>query len=77
MQCHLGLCLTVRCDLTLESFTRGLASEDADEVAQPIVVATMGAASLCSVSSLASIALPSRPNHNAAAPCAKLISALG
>jgi hypothetical protein len=31
MQCHLGLCLVVRCDLTLELFTRGLASEDADE----------------------------------------------
>jgi hypothetical protein len=77
MECHLGS-YRPRCrDLTLESFTRGLASKDADEVAQPIVVATIGAASLCSVSSLASIALPSRPNHNAAAPCAKLISALG
>jgi hypothetical protein len=77
MQCHLGWCLSLRSDFTLEPFARGLASEDADEIAQPIVVATMGDASLCSVSSVAPIALPSRPNHNAAAPCAKLISALG
>jgi hypothetical protein len=51
----------------LEPFARGLSSEDADENAQPIVVATLGA-SWCSVSSRAPIALSSRPNHNAAAP---------
>jgi hypothetical protein len=45
MQCHLGLCLAVRCDLTLEPFTRGLASEDADENAEPVVALTMGDAS--------------------------------
>jgi hypothetical protein len=73
MKCHLGGCLSFRCDFTLEPFARGLASEDADEIAQPIVVATLGDASLCSVSSLAPIALPSRPNHSAAAPCVKLI----
>jgi hypothetical protein len=37
MQCHLGLYLAVRCDLTLESFTRGLASEDADKHPQRFV----------------------------------------
>jgi hypothetical protein len=31
MQCHLGWCLSFRCDFTLEPFARGLASEDADE----------------------------------------------
>jgi hypothetical protein len=77
MQCHLGRCASFRANFTLEPFARGLASKDADENAQPIVVATLGDASSCSVSSRAPIAPPSRPNHNAAAPCAKLISAFG
>jgi hypothetical protein len=68
MQCHLGLCLSLRCDFTLEPFTRGLAGEDADENAQPVVAAIMGDASWCSASSLSPITFPSRPNHNAAAP---------
>jgi hypothetical protein len=34
MQCHLGLCLSLRCDFPLEAFTRGLASEGADQHAQ-------------------------------------------
>ena len=37
MQCHLGLCLSLRCDFTLEPFTRGLASEGADQHAQRFV----------------------------------------
>jgi hypothetical protein len=53
MQCHLGWCVSFRCDFTLEPFARGLPSEDADENAQPVVEATMGDASRCSMSSLA------------------------
>jgi hypothetical protein len=45
MRCHLGWCLSFRCDFTLEPFARGLASEDADENAQPVVAATTGDAS--------------------------------
>jgi hypothetical protein len=41
MQCHLGLCRSLRCGLTLESFARSLASEDANENAQPVVAAIM------------------------------------
>jgi hypothetical protein len=41
MQCHLGWCLSFRCDFTLEPFARGLASEDANENAQPVVAAIM------------------------------------
>jgi len=37
MQCHLGLYLAVRCDLTLELFSRGLASEDANQHPQRFV----------------------------------------
>ena len=37
LQCHLGLCLSLRCDFTLEPFTRGLASENADQHAQRFV----------------------------------------
>jgi hypothetical protein len=77
MQCHLGCCLSLRCGFTLEPFARSLASENANENAQPLVAATIGDASGCSVSSLPPIALPSRPNHNAAAPCAKSMSAFG
>jgi hypothetical protein len=77
MQCHLGGCRSIGCDLTLELFTRGLASEDANENAQPVVAAIVRDASRCCMSSLPLIALPSRPNHNAAAPCVKLISAFG
>jgi hypothetical protein len=77
MQCHLGWCVSFRCDFTLEPVARGLASEDADENAQPVVAATMGDASWCSVSILAPMALASRPNHSAPAPCVKLISAFG
>jgi hypothetical protein len=75
MQSHLGWCLSFRCEFTLEPFARGLASEDAHENTQPVVETIMGDASWCSVSSLPPIALRSRPNHNAAAPCAKSMSA--
>ena len=37
MQCHLGLYCSRYGDFTLESFTRGLASEDADKQAQRFV----------------------------------------
>jgi hypothetical protein len=37
MQCHLRLCLSLPCDFTLEPFTRGLASEDADQHPQRFV----------------------------------------
>ena len=68
---------TSRSNFTLELFARGVASEDANKNAQPVVAAVMGDASWRCVSSVAPIALPSRPNHNAAAPCVKLISAFG
>ena len=45
MQCHLGLRLPLRGYFTLEPFTRGLASEDADENAQPVVAPTVADAS--------------------------------
>jgi hypothetical protein len=77
MQCHLGWCRSFGRDVPLEPFTRGLASEDANENTQPVVATIMGDASWCSVSSLPPIALRSRPNHNAAAPCAKSMSAFG
>jgi hypothetical protein len=77
MQCHLGWCVSLRRDFTLEPFARGMTSEDADKNAQPVVAATMADGSWCRVSSLPLIAFPSRPNHNAAAPCLKLISAFG
>jgi hypothetical protein len=77
MQCHLGWCVSFRFGFALEPFTRGLASEDANENAQPIVAAIVGDASRRSVSSLPLIALSSKPNHNAAAPCAKSMSAFG
>ena len=37
MQCHLGLRLSLCCDFTLESFTRSLASKNADKQAQRFV----------------------------------------
>jgi hypothetical protein len=76
MQCHLGWCVAFRRDFTLEPLARRLASKDADENAQPLVAATVGDASY-SVSSLLPIALPSRPNHDAAAPSLMLISGSG
>jgi hypothetical protein len=77
MQCHLGRCASFRSDFTLELFACSLASEDPNENSQPVVAATIGDASWYSVSSLPPIAIPSRPNHNAAAPCAKSMSAFG
>jgi hypothetical protein len=68
MECHLGWCVSFRFGFALEPFTRGLASEDPNESAQPVVAPTTGDASWCFVSSLPPIALPSRANHNAAAP---------
>ena len=67
MQCHLGLCLSLRCDVTLEPFTRGLASEDADQHAQRFIVVIARRSFSC-YTSMPSIALLSRPDHNAAAP---------
>jgi hypothetical protein len=74
MQCHLGLCLSLRCDFTLEPFTRRLASEDADQYVQWFVVVIARRSFSCCASK-PSIALLSRPDHNAAAPFALLMFA--
>jgi hypothetical protein len=74
MQCHLGLCLAVRCYLTLESFTRGLASEDADQHAQRFVTVIAQRALTCCASK-PSAPLASRTDHNAATPSASLMFA--
>jgi hypothetical protein len=68
MQCHLGWCLAFRRDFPLESFTRGLASEDADKQTQRFI-AVLARRPLTSCASRPSIALLSRPDHNALAPC--------
>jgi hypothetical protein len=68
MQCHLGLRLSLCCDFTLESFTRGLASKNADKQAQRFV-AVIVRRPVTSCASRSSIALLSRPDHNAVALC--------
>src|SRR4029434_8751909 len=74
MQCHLGLYLPLRCDLTLELFTRGLASEGADQHSQRFV-ALIARRTLTCCASKPFIALASRTNHNAATPSASLMLA--
>jgi hypothetical protein len=64
MQCHLGLCLSLRCDFTLELFTRGLAGEHAYQHAQRLVAMIARCSSSRSASMLPT-ALISRPDHNA------------
>jgi hypothetical protein len=71
-QCH-RLCLSLRCDFTLEPFTRGLASEDADQHAQRFIVVIPRR--FFSYYASPSIALLSRPDHNAATPFASLMFA--
>jgi hypothetical protein len=76
MQCHLGLYRSRCSDFTLESLTRGLASEDADQNVQWFVV-VIARRPLMSSASRPSIALLSRPDHNAVAPCQEVdLSAL-
>ena len=67
MQCRLALCRSFRRDFPLEPFTRGLASEDADQHAQRFV-AVIAQRSLPCYASKSPISLPSRPDHNATAP---------
>jgi hypothetical protein len=67
MQCHLELWLAVRCDLTLESFTRGLASEDAHKDPQ-LFVAVIVPRTLPCCASTPFVASGSRTDHNAATP---------
>jgi hypothetical protein len=74
MQCHLGLYLSLRCDFTLEPFTRGLASEGADQHAQRFV-AVIARRTLTCCASKPLIALVSRTDHNAATPSASLMFA--
>ena len=74
LQCHLGWCLSFRCDFPLEPFTRGLASEDADQHAQRFV-AVIARRPLSCCASKPSIALLSRTDHNAATPSASLMFA--
>jgi hypothetical protein len=71
MQCHLGLCLAVRCDFSLEPFTRSPASKDADQHAQRFVtVIARRALTCCASKPLA--ALASRTDHSAATPSLSL-----
>jgi hypothetical protein len=74
MRCHLGLCLSLRCDFTLEPCTRGLASEGADQHAQRFVAVTARRTLTCGASKPL-IALASRADHNAATPSASLMFA--
>jgi len=67
MQCHLGWFRRFRRDFALEPFTRGLASEDADQHEQRFV-AVIARSSLSCRASKPSIAPLSRPDHNAASP---------
>jgi hypothetical protein len=67
MPCHLGLSLAVRCDLTLEPLTRGLASEDADEHPQRFV-AVIARRTLPCYASRPLVASVSRTDYNAATP---------
>ena len=59
--------LSLRCDFTLEGFTRGLASEDADQYVQWFVL-VIARRSFSFCASKPSIALLSRPDHNACLP---------
>jgi hypothetical protein len=74
MQCHLGLCLAVRYDLTLEPFTRGLTSEDADQHPQRFVAAIARRTLPC-YASRPLVASASRTDHNAATPSLSLMFA--
>jgi hypothetical protein len=74
MQCHLGLCVAVRRDLTLEPFTRGLASEDADQHPQRFVAVIARRTLPCCVSRPL-VASASRTDHNAATPSLSLMFA--
>jgi len=74
MQCHLGLCLAVRSDFTLEPFTRRLASEDADQHAQRFVTVIAQRALTCYASKPLA-ARASRTDHNAATPSLSLMFA--
>jgi hypothetical protein len=68
MQCHPGWCVSFRFGFALEPFTRGLASEDADKQTQRFV-AMIVQRLVTSRASSSPIALLSRPDHNAVAPC--------
>jgi hypothetical protein len=74
MQCHLGRCVSFRCDFTLEPFTRGLASEGAYQHEQRFV-AVIARRTLTCCAPKALIALVSRTDHNAATPSASLMFA--
>jgi hypothetical protein len=74
LHCHLGLCLSLRCDFTLEPFNRGLASEGADQHAQRFV-AVIARRTLTCCASTPLIALVSRTDHNAATPSVSLMFA--
>jgi hypothetical protein len=74
MQCHVGLCLSLRCGFTLKPFTRGLASESADHHAQSFV-AVIARRTVTCCASMPLIALVSRTDHNAAPPSASLMFA--
>jgi hypothetical protein len=71
MECHLGWCVSFCFGFALEPFTRGLASEDADNQTQRFV-AVIVQRLVTSGASRSPIALLSRPDHNAVAPCRKV-----
>jgi hypothetical protein len=74
MQCHLGLCPSLRRGFTLEPFTRGLASEDADQHAQRFV-AVIARRTVPYYSSRPFVASALRTDHNAATPSLSLMFA--
>jgi hypothetical protein len=68
------LCLAVGCDLTLEPFTRGLTSEDADQHPQRFV-AVIARRTLPCYGSRPLVASGSRTDHSAATPSLSLMFA--
>jgi hypothetical protein len=67
LQRHFGWCLSFRLDFPLEPFARGLPSEDPDQHSERFVALIAWRSWSC-CASRPSIALLSRPDHNAAAP---------
>ena len=74
MECHLGWCVSFPFGFALEPFTRGLASENADQHSERFVaVITPRTLTCCASKPL--IAPVSRTDHNAATPSLSLMFA--
>jgi hypothetical protein len=74
LHCYLGWCVAFHRDFPLEPFTRGLASEGADQHAQRVVAVSAWRTLTCCASKPL-IAFVTRTNHSAATPSASLMFA--